>query len=50
MNEADEKVFPVTEKDMDLEALVERAVYVLKKYYFKENMDNIEWCRTKLKM
>ncbi|KAK7576751.1 hypothetical protein V9T40_013037 [Parthenolecanium corni] len=50
MNDADKEVFPVTEKDMDLEALAERAGYVLKKYYFQENMDNIEWCRTKLKM
>ncbi|KAK7576750.1 hypothetical protein V9T40_013036 [Parthenolecanium corni] len=50
MNDADKEVFPVTEKDMDIEALVERGLYVFKKYYFQENMDNIEWCRTKLKM
>lgn len=50
MNEADKKVFPVTEKGLDFELLLKQSASVSKQYYFKENMDNIEWCRTKLKM
>lgn len=50
MNEADEKVFPVTEKNVDFKYITQWATYVTKKYYFKENMDNIEWCKKKLKM
>lgn len=50
MNEADREMFVVTEKDVNLEHMAEQSAIVSKKYYFKEDLSNIERCKRKLKM
>lgn len=50
MNEADREIFVVTEKDIDLVAMAENSAIASKKFFFNEDLSNVEWCKTKLKM
>lgn len=50
MNEADREIFPVTEAGIGFEFMAEQAAISSKKYIFKEDLRNTEWCKRKLKV
>lgn len=50
MNDKDKDIFPITEKGLSFDSIIEQSAIASKKYYFKEDLDNIQWCKTKLKM
>ncbi|KAK7600945.1 hypothetical protein V9T40_008386 [Parthenolecanium corni] len=50
MNDKDKDIFPITEKGLSFDSIIEQSAIASKKYYFKEDLDNIQWCKTKLKI
>lgn len=50
MNDIDKQIFTVSAKDVNNMQLAEQTTLVVKKYVFKEDLNNIRRCRIKFKL